>query len=824
MHLLSRILARSWILALICSGSFVVWVDYGRVQRLEMVSHLSGRAETPDVVVATSPTGYANGQRELIVPERSENSFHLIMQTQQMLAQKDWRVRRVDYDNAPEGRAVSGTSPTRWWLGLVAWSGQVLTGQPLGLSVEWAALYAGPVLHVLLLVVITVFTAWWLGSLPAVVLAIGLAGLFPLAAGFLPGVPDYRGLATACALLSILPLIAGLMYKSDSATGEAAVKSHQRRISWGFALAGFAGGLGVWVSVPTQIPVLLGLLLGAIFAGIIGRQDSPETRNLPWRLWGLVGAITVFVFHLVEYFPDQLASWRFELIHPLYGLAWLGAAELLVRVPALFRQEGSLRSWKEWTVIGVAVAAVAVLPLVMWHTGESGFWLRDPFSARLTSQAEGVTATSLWAWLLRDGLSSKFTLTLLPFIGLIPAFWLLGKKSTKPDVRTAIAVTLGPVLVLIGLACRRLDGWIVADAALLVLLVPLANQFQETKSEFGRWFGYGLVGLILLVGIWQLLPQQDPAIRDQLTSLEARVLIERDLAHWLARHREAKEGDTVYAPPSETLTLGYYGGLRGLGTLDEDNRDGLRATITIASAGTLEEAKALLESRNVRYLIIPSWDPFFDEYAQHYLASKFSNWKSAFIAQLRSLDLPPWLRALPYQIPKIGGFENQSAVILEVVDEQAPAIALGRLAEYLVETGNMERAAIASQGLGKFNGDVGALVARAQVALALEQTADFSLTLNSLRARLNAGGDRYLPWDRRVSLAIVLARGGQIEMARGQVQRCLKEIDRKKIQSLTTGSLYGLLVLSRAMNTPITDPGLNELALSLLPIELRNGL
>jgi hypothetical protein len=97
-------------------------------------------------------------------------------------------------------------------------------------------------------------------------------------------------------------------------------------------------------------------------------------------------------------------------------------------------------------------------------------------------------------------------------------------------------------------------------------------------------------------------------------------------------------------------------------------------------------------------------------------------------------------------------------------------------------------------------------------------------TLPSLLARLANGGDRFLPWDRRVSLAVVLAQEDQVGLAREQVRRCLTELNEKRLRSLTTGSLYKLQVLSRAFDLPIADRRLRQLALDLLPAELRSRL
>jgi hypothetical protein len=179
---------------------------------------------------------------------------------------------------------------------------------------------------------------------------------------------------------------------------------------------------------------------------------------------------------------------------------------------------------------------------------------------------------------------------------------------------------------------------------------------------------------------------------------------------------------------------------------------------------------------------------------------------------------------MPYQMPEINGFEGQSALVFEVVDDQSPAVATSRLAEYLVETGRFDQAAAVGEELRRFPGDVGALAARAQVQSARGDAAGLAQTFDLVRSRLSNGGDRFLPWDRRVSLAIVLAQGDQLELAREQLRRCLTELDEKRLRFLTSGSLYKLQVLSQAFDLPIADPRLRKLAAELLPAELSSRL
>ena len=89
---------------------------------------------------------------------------------------------------------------------------------------------------------------------------------------------------------------------------------------------------------------------------------------------------------------------------------------------------------------------------------------------------------------------------------------------------------------------------------------------------------------------------------------------------------------------------------------------------------------------------------------------------------------------------------------------------------------------------------------------------------------LSNGGDRYLPWDRRISLATVLVRGGQIGLARDQMRRCMGDLNEGRLRSLSTASLYDLLVLAHAFGLEITDPRIRDLAVDLLPDNLRGSL
>lgn len=812
---------------------FLVWVNAVHVQRIDRLSELPGRAEATDAVDPASPTGYANRQRELILPQRNEDSFHWIAQTEQMFARGEWRVRHTDYDNAPAGHAVHQASPYRWWLGAVAWVDHLISGRPVGMSIERAAVVAPPILHGLFLVAVTAFVAWRFGAFAACLVSVGLAGVFPFAASFLPGIPDDHGLARIGALAGVLALLAGVS-STAAGTNPAPRPQTSPATRYWFCVAGVLGGLGMWVSVSIGVPVIAGISLGALLAAGVTRQQAKAVPDqtitpLPWRTWGLSGSATVMAAFLVEYPPAQLFSWRLESVHPLYAVAWVGTAELLERLTNWIQLGKRASGWRDAGAIILGVLAVAGVPVVMMVTEGQGFLARDLLSLRLTSQPDGAVAANLRDWLGRDGFTASVVASLLPLLALVPASWSLCRKTTPLTTRVSLAIAMAPVLVSLGFASLRLGWWSSLGALLLALVVAAASE-RPMRHRWLPWVWSATLAAFLIPGAMQLLPAPPTQNGDKLASPEAELLleqdeaellIERDLAHWLAKHAGEGESPVVYAPPALTTTLCFYGGLRGIGTLSPDNQEGLRATVTIAAVTSIPEAQVLLEGRQVRYIVVPSWDPFFDEYARVYLAKGFNNWESIFIPSLRQWNLPAWLRPLPYRIPMMPGFEKQSVLVFEVVDEQNPAVAMSRLAECLIEIGEIEKARAAGEALRRYPWDVGALAARAQVAFESRDQAAISQALESLHTRLSSGADRFLPWDRRVSLAIVLARAKRADLARKQAERCLADLDAKKLRSLSTGSLHILLKLCNDFDLEIADRALRQLTLSLLPPELR---
>jgi hypothetical protein len=751
----------------------------------------------------------------LIVPGHDNTSFEWLDQTQQMFALGQWRVRHIDYENAPFGHQVDSPSPYRWWLGTIAWVDHAVSGKPIPPAVEQAALFADPLLHLIFLVGATLFVAWQFGAFPAALLAVGIATVFPFAAGFLPGAPNDHGIGLICVFWSVILLFPGI----------AAVYSGGRPRRW-FFLAGVAGGLGLWVGLAIQVPVLVGIALGGLMAAWVARAAArggadSAAKTLPWLWWALGGGIATFAAYLIEYYPNHLGSWNLRTIHPLFGLAWLGGGALLAQITEWIQGAGRSKLGIGLISRGVLYAAAfAALPVVMWRTHNLAFLDTNLLSFQLTRLSGGISAPELWSWLLHEQNTLSLWATILPVVLAAPAVWLILRSRTQTVVRVSLAIALVPSLVATGFACQQLNWWNQVDTLLLVLMIAITTAFVNPDSRrFSRWIWSGFLAVVFVLGALQISPPIHGETTNALEETEIWGLVERDLARWLALH-VADANTVVLAPNNQTVSLYYYGGLRGLATLSKENMDGLGVAVRILSASTPEEAKELINERGVTEIVMPSWDSYLAVYTR--MGMGMIN--GTFYAQLINWELPAWLKPMPYQFPTIGGLDKQSVTILQVVDDQDDATASSRLGEYFLETGQMNQATRYGLLLRRFPADLGALTVRAEIESAGGNKVEYDRIFESMLRRLAGKADRALPWDRRVSLAVVLAMNKRPDLARKQVQRCIAEATDARLRSLSAVSLYRLLVLSKAYGMPISDPHLRQLALDLLPSDFRNHL
>jgi hypothetical protein len=590
--------------------------------------------------------------------------------------------------------------------------------------------------------------------------------------------------------------------------------------------------------------ILGGIVPGALLAAWIARgaeagDGAARThQSLPWRQWGLGAGATVLAAYLIDYFPARMGP-GLEIVNPLFALALAALGELLAfstdmiagappaADPVAPSDGASSAGLPRFARPALAVAVVAGVALAIALRPHRMMFEMDPVATRLTNLGEtGVVADSLAAWVSRDGLAGAAAATCLPLLLCLPALaWIVYRGTDRP-FRVLLALALGPVLAALALSLFQIHGWNALDGVLLALLAGLTAEVPGAPaSRVARWLSAGLAAFVLFPGAMLLIPPRPADGRQELSQVDLQAMIERDLAHWLARH-SGTPGTVVLAAPSLTISLCYHGGLAGLGTLNWENLDGIKGSIRIAAATEPEEALALIKGRRVQYIVVPSWDTFLDKFAGTGLGlapnSREGIERSFVGGMLAQIQLPTWIELVPYRLPAELG--DRWVMIFKVVDEQDPAAALGRTAEYFVEMGYVDRAGVIAQKLRRYPASVPALVARAQVEKARNDEKAFSGIFRTLLFFVSRGDDKSLPFDRRVSLAITLVQGGRADLAAAQVRRCMDEVDEAKLRSLSTSELFFLQKLGKAFDEPIADPRLRGLALDLLPPDLRSQL
>ena len=787
MNRLFRPTSLAWLALVAASVAVLALMSARRIARIEQLSSQAPVAATD----ASSPTGYAHGTRGLLLPVGSHTSQPWIMDVQKMAATGSWSAAPVEYDNAPEGRSVHGAAPYRWWLRLVAIAEPLSANRPAGQAVERAALHADPALHLLLCAGAGLFAAWRLGAGAGGLLALGIAVLFSHAQVFSPGQPDDHGLFLAANLTGLLLLLAGWQ------------TAGQRAARFWLGAAGAAGGFGLWLDAGSQLAVLAALLTGGI-AAIWSSRRTPGTPTalLPWRSWATGGAIVAITGWLIEGRPGGLTGLNLDLNHPLLVLAWFGAAEILVRLHD--------RPWHETNRAGrIALfggLAVLLAPLLwlFFHGGANGAFF-GPDHPALAGRG------GLVGWFGAGGLSLGLVAALLPVL-LLPAAWRL--QGANPALRTALSFAFGCVPVLLLLGGWQLRWWGLVDVMLLGLLTVVAAVTPSGLAGIAWRSGLGLLMMPGLIAAW---PRHSP--EQALAPVEARALVERDLAQWLAGRSE--RGMIAFAPPELSASLCYYGGLRVVASPYPGNRDGLTLATRIAGTVSTDEAQALIQQRGIQYIVLPSWDDTLDRMARLAPATP----ERSLVALLRQWLPPRWLRPVAYQLPVIPGLEQDSLAVFEVVEPQENAIALSRLAEYFAEIGQLDLAAAVGDTLEQsFAADAGAMIARAKVALARRETRTLARIMPELLPSVADGRDEDLPWERRANLAIVLALTKHPDLARAQVEFCFEEADLERVRSLGPVSLFRLLALGRNFRMEFADASLQEAALNLLPAEFQAQL
>lgn len=754
---------------------------------------------------AASPTGYVAGQRRLIVPGHHNATYWWIMEAQQAVAERRWRLRQISHDTGPDARDPGRTAPYRSWLIAVGWAWSVWEGVPLGHAIERGALIADPLLLSLLLIGGGLFCARRLGAVAAAAFVVGAVALFPLAANFRPGAPDSHALAWVLAVGSILPL---LVPRSGGT---------ERQLRGCFALAGFMGGLGFWNDAPTQMIALLAVSLAGLGAEWL--RPVGEARS-PWRLWAGVGAVTSLAAAAFEFAPGHF-TWSLAAVHPVHALVWWAWGEVL-HGAGVWRQSGG-RALGRWDRVRLGGAALAMAAwgggMLLGETG--GLLAADFYAHELANHPRGGIAAHLLAWLHRAPAGAAWGV--LPPVGIVLyLLFQLWRGAREQAWRARLALPVLAALAVLPLACLQLRWWNLVD----VLVLSGMAAWLTGVAPAGPGWGWRLLGIAwpVLPGLLVGLPPRGGAEAPP-SPQEAQALIARDFAYAVVR-RAGTEPVRLFSTPVFAGAAAYYGGFPVIGSADGANRAGNEAAIRVASATTEQELTVLINRLGITHLALPLWDPTLDQLVRRGQALRDDQPlpTNALVVALQAWDIPLWMRPMDHLIPKEPGFEGYELRVFATQPEQEPELALSRLADFFVERGQLTEARGVRDALQAYPRSAAAVAAQARVDVAVEDRLRLKQSLETLAPLLTRRTAASLPADRRLSLAMVYWEAGQLQQAQQQLMSCYETMDEGLLRTLTPGALVGLLLLERSLDRPMPDARLRRLAWELVPPGVRARL
>jgi tetratricopeptide (TPR) repeat protein len=595
-----------------------------------------------------------------------------------------WRLRSTQIDNAPEGRAVYWNSAWALWLEACGRMRSKLTGESLPVAIANASAWANLPLF---LIVMTLASGWvgrrWGGAAGAL-LALGLAGHRGFYSGFYPAYADHHGLINACVLGVVLGVVmAGAgWWRRDSADDKSLLPQNESEVMQAVTVSAVCGATGMWVSASSLVVTIALIGVAVLVCGL--RRVDALCIPAAWQRWGRVGGGLSLGFYLLENFPDRLGL-RLEVNNPQYALAWWAAGEAMAAV-LTWRKESRSASWLVKR-LGVWSAVLVAAPVVLWIKGASVFLPLDPFVGRIHESIHEFNP--VWVEVKRAGWGAYADqVWILAGLLVLAGFGFMRKRSPGQGMLLSLSGILAFAALALGMFQNR---WLLTASASVVLLGVLL-----TVTLRWRVWAVLVAGVVLFgAGPWTLAKERLHVERVRDVQLGETVqLLYRDIAGAL-RKAGADERSIILSDPNASVALGYYGGLRTLGTLYWENRDGLLAAAELLDATDDATVAARVHVRGITHIALVSSYDFQDEYHYALHGGNRSGEKAMAGLGHRLLyehKVPVWLRPLNYRVPAeltSLGFK----VALFAVDFETPvAIAQERIGRYQLSKGARDQA------------------------------------------------------------------------------------------------------------------------------------
>ncbi len=801
-RLFSKIIPHAWWILLLVT-LIVHWIaSERRIDRVEAISSMPTWSVSEPEESDSSQTGWAKGQRSLIVAGHHNVSFNWIRESQLSVEEGKWRLREINYDTYPEGRKISRTSVYRWWIVSVGWVRSTLTGESIGLGIERGTLYADPVLFSLLIIAGTLYCARSLNTSAGLGFVFGCLCIFPLSGSFQPGAPDSHSLSWVLAVGSVLPFFV-------------AAFRPQSKIGIHLVVAGAFSGVAFWNDAESQLPLLLAIAIGGLSWEFVAKGRS----GVVWRYWAVPAAVVIVVASIFEFAPNHF-SWSLDAVSPLHALILLGFSEVLTAV-SVARREGI----KSLGTSGYLLAGIGVLSILAWpfvgFLSETGSLLASDFYAReIANHPSGGLASNLGVWLGKASGGAKFAVLLPCLLLLLSLFGLVnGKIENEKRGLVLFLVSAGAFLLL--LSFIQIRWFNLFDVfAILLMAVSFGGVCREGIVSRLKQFS---PALLVLPGLFVGFHDSGSDVEtSQLTAIEKQALIERDYGYWL-KHYSVSEDIVLFSTPMFSATSAYYGGFKSIVSGEGSNASGFEAAVRLAAADSLQEVSILLESLEISHIAIPLWDPMVERMVQLGVGNVAEVPPNVFLLSLRDWDVPYFLRPLNYPASPDRSFKGLGLPSFSVQAELEPDVALSNLADFFVERGQEREMYGIREVLKQYPRSLYALSSIASIDQAMEAPGKTE-SLDAFIPYLSRRAARNLPLDRRVSIAMTLFKAKQRTLAKEQVVSAMELVNTDSLRTLTPNSVASLVALSRTFGVPFSDELLKAEALSLVPVELRGLL
>lgn len=682
-------------IALLWQGLTIRW-------KAERADRLSERVFRP-VPAGMAGGGKAEVPPQLIHPIGADGCIWLRW-AEEMVQKEDFRLREVDFDNAPSGRPIHWDLGFAWWLIFLGRANQMMTGLPLEAALTDMANLANPILFCICLIVfpVVVYRRW--GVWPAIALLAALLGNLGFQVGFLWGVVDHHGLHNAAILACLLGLgLGGLGWvrtDDESGGGEQSSLPGRKSARRGFIFSGVAASIGLWVSAVTMSVALVGIGLGAVSAflafGRLRAREGELSNPRLWRWWGYSGAAGSLALYLLEYGPNHFEM-RLEVNHPLYALALAGAGELLCFLQGVTTASAWSRSAGGWIRAGLATLSILVLPFLILTHGSQWYLPFDRFLFHLHGGISECTPF-YWEFLKRSALD-LVTLYGTPAMIMILCASCIPIRAIRLSERSMLLFVAGTGLVFV-LALLYQLRWAIPGTSVWVAAAPfLALSVQSLARKREKAGMLPAARTVLLAVLLGLLPFK--SLIDARASRNPNVLLEdegmqllyRDVAQFLRSYVGPGDGVVLLSSPNATLHISHYGRFGSVGTLYWENISGLRAAAEIMQAQSDDEALRLIQQRGVTHLVLIKRDQFIFPPVDGSGPADLQGWKRTFGWRTAfGRSLPIWLRPLPYRIPPALKALETEVMVAEVAPEQTVAEAAFHLGEYFLVNEDLEGA------------------------------------------------------------------------------------------------------------------------------------